>query len=225
MIYHIMELIESLSVRHPLCYNTGCKLFIPSTFIEKHLPTPVGCIEHTINGNIYKEKINEDRLYKEWNRLKFLYYCVNLCANKSLQQNEYNYLDSDDFFELCTCFHNAYPPELEDSILIFNSFKDLHNNTYITIPTQTGEFYRKKIQYTIGNNHIDFIVTRKSTGKMENLQIPCPNDFDKYLYISWGISYAKWLMCGNTKHSTLFEIYDGFFNAKLALKSGFIKLK
>ena len=74
-----MELVDSLSAKSPLCYDTGCRLYMPSSFLEKSFKLPY--IEYTTKGRISKKEREEQYILKEWDKLRFLYRCMNQCTD------------------------------------------------------------------------------------------------------------------------------------------------
>lgn len=124
-----MELVNSLSAKSPLCYDTGCRLYMPSSFLEKSFKLPY--IEYTTKGRISKKEREEKYILKEWDKLRFLYNCMSQCTDFCISQDEVDYLLSDSFKTLCNIFQKAYPPVIdEDGCLIIKSF-DEPPRTYV----------------------------------------------------------------------------------------------
>lgn len=99
-----------MSLNHPLFFDTQCRLYMPSTILGKYNPFATAYIEYTCRGTITKEEIKIDQALKEWEKVRFFYNCILTCSHKTLKQNEYDYLCSQDFKELCNCFKYANPP-------------------------------------------------------------------------------------------------------------------
>lgn len=94
-----------MSLNHPLFFDTQCRLYMPSTILGKYNPFATAYIEYTCRGTITKEEIKIDQALKEWEKVRFFYNCILTCSHKTLKQNEYDYLCSQDFKELCNCFN------------------------------------------------------------------------------------------------------------------------
>ena len=175
-----MDLIRRMSLNHPLFFDTQCRLYMPSTILGKYNPFATAYIEYTCRGTITKEEIKIDQALKEWEKVRFFYNCILTCSHKTLKQNEYDYLCSQDFKELCNCFKYANPPIYGDGgVLIFESFTS--QNTYINIPHQQGEYLIKGIQYFPTLDCVDFDLIQKYSNKESYTEVPCTKDFPTYL--------------------------------------------
>ena len=179
-----MELVNSLSAKSPLCYDTGCRLYMPSSFLEKSFKLPY--IEYTTKGRISKKEREEKYILKEWDKLRFLYNCMSQCTDFCISQDEVDYLLSDSFKTLCNIFQKAYPPVIdEDGCLIIKSF-DEPPRTYVPIANHVGEYCRYKIEYFPERVHYMFKPLRKEIlrVKLEILKLNAHSSFiNIYKYI------------------------------------------